>query len=107
MGVNNELHMVSMRRGLQLMRQLNFDLTRLCRCPVNSSWSAVQGGCSTDTPDDLSQTSPEVAACMVESAHSIPALRITQSCTLTSPSNTRRYVNDCWVSGHSQYRLAH
>ncbi|CDS42035.1 liprin beta 1 [Echinococcus multilocularis] len=34
LGVNSELHMVSLRRGLQLMRQLNFDLTRLCRRPV-------------------------------------------------------------------------
>ncbi|KAL5110967.1 Liprin-beta-1 [Taenia crassiceps] len=93
LGVNNELHMVSMRRGLQLLRQLNFDLTRLCRCPVNSSCSALralQGSCSTGTPGDLSQTSPEVPARMMESAHSIPALRTTQPSTLTSPSNTRR-----------------
>ncbi|KAL5965639.1 Liprin-beta-1, partial [Taenia solium] len=90
LGVNNELHMVSMRRGLQLMRQLNFDITRLCRCPVNSSCSVLQGGCSTGTPDDLSQTSPGVPTCMMELAHSTPALRMTQPSTLTSPSNARR-----------------
>nr|CDS17010.1 liprin beta 1 [Echinococcus granulosus] len=59
LGVNSELHMVSLRRGLQLMRQLNFDLTRLCRCPISTSCSALPRSCNNGTTDDLSQRSLE------------------------------------------------
>ncbi|VDM22593.1 unnamed protein product [Hydatigera taeniaeformis] len=90
MGVNNELHMVSLRRGLQLMRRVNFDLTRLCRCSVKSSCTALAGGCANGTADDVSQMSAEVAACMMESAHSTPAIVMPQPSTLTPPSNARR-----------------
>ncbi|EUB62429.1 Liprin-beta-1 [Echinococcus granulosus] len=90
LGVNSELHMVSLRRGLQLMRQLNFDLTRLCRCPISTSCSALPRSCNNGTTDDLSQRSLEVPAFMMESAHSTPALRLAQPPTLKSPLSAPR-----------------
>ncbi|VDN12502.1 unnamed protein product [Dibothriocephalus latus] len=33
-GITSELHMLSLRRGLQLLRQINFDLSQLSRRPV-------------------------------------------------------------------------
>uniref|UniRef100_A0A915ETK8 SAM domain-containing protein n=1 Tax=Echinococcus canadensis TaxID=519352 RepID=A0A915ETK8_9CEST len=90
LGVNSELHMVSLRRGLQLMRQLNFDLTRLCRRPISTSCSALPRSCNNGTTDDLSQRSLEVPAFMMESAHSTPALRLAQPPTLKSPLSARR-----------------
>lgn len=88
LGVNNELHMLSLRRGLQLLRQLNFDLTRLCRrrvdCPSTNGYPALQRSHSNETANDMFQRSPEIPANMIESAHSTPALRMTQSPTFKS-----------------------
>ena len=94
LGVNNELHMLSMRRGLQLMRQLNFNLNRLCRRPTGrptkNGNTGLQRSRSNGSPDDILQTSPEVPANMLESAHSTPALRMTQSPTFKSNATIHR-----------------
>ncbi|KAM7538142.1 hypothetical protein Aperf_G00000073346 [Anoplocephala perfoliata] len=94
MGVNNELHMLSMRRGLQLMRQLDFDLSRFCRRPIKSSntngSSNHNKSRSSGTPEDVSPTLSEMPTIMMDSAHSTPALILARSPSIKAHSNIHR-----------------
>ncbi|VDL95977.1 unnamed protein product [Schistocephalus solidus] len=56
MDITNELHMLSLRRGLQLLRQINFDLSQLSRRPIFRSPEPVKRLSST-SPPDLSEAS--------------------------------------------------
>uniref|UniRef100_A0A0X3PWV3 Liprin-beta-2 n=1 Tax=Schistocephalus solidus TaxID=70667 RepID=A0A0X3PWV3_SCHSO len=56
MDITNELHMLSLRRGLQLLRQINFDLSQLSRRPIFRSPEPVKR-LSPTSPPDLSEAS--------------------------------------------------
>ncbi|KAM3171654.1 hypothetical protein ACTXT7_016175 [Hymenolepis weldensis] len=94
LGIYNELHMLSMRRGLQLMRQVNFDLSRLCRHSSKASTTVGNSNhhkCkSNGTPDDISPTFSEIPSIMTNSSHSTPGMRVTQSPSFKMASTIHR-----------------
>ncbi|VDL56076.1 unnamed protein product [Hymenolepis diminuta] len=94
LGICNELHMLSMRRGLQLMRQVDFDLSRLCRHSSKSSTTIGNSNhhkCNSNgTPDDISPTFSEIPSIMTNSSHSTPGMRMRQSPSFKMASTIHR-----------------
>ncbi|VDO11787.1 unnamed protein product [Rodentolepis nana] len=94
LGVDSELHMLSMRRGLQLLRQIDFDLSRLCRhspkSPITNGNSSYLKSNSNGSPDDISPTFSEIPSVMTNSSHSTPGVRIRQSPSFKMASTIHR-----------------
>nr|CDS25466.1 hypothetical protein HmN_000120600 [Hymenolepis microstoma] len=94
LGVDSELHMLSMRRGLQLLRQIDFDLSRLCRhspkSPITNGSSSYHKSNNNVSSDDISPTFSEMPSVMTNSSHSTPGVRIRQSSSFKMASTIHR-----------------